>query len=118
MTAAQPLDTAASQTKDHIVHMIDSIAFSSAIDGAPANLHIHWYEVEGGTYSLERVHQYDLHRPKDVQEVQIHTRNTVVGYWRAAGNYQDGLWMFILEDELEKKAEAVDERASPLNARC
>lgn len=74
--AVQTLCTAASQPNDS-THLTDSIAYSAAIDGAAADLHIHWYEAGDETYCLQRIHHYDLNRPEDIKKLRIHAKNIV-----------------------------------------
>ncbi|KAI9748460.1 MAG: hypothetical protein M1835_001783 [Candelina submexicana] len=57
--------------------LIDSVAYSAAIDGAAANLLVHWYDVGDEMYCLKRIHHYDLNRPEDIQKFQLHTKNIV-----------------------------------------
>ena len=114
LLAAHALYTVASQG-NYVADVTDSVAYSAAIDGDAANLHVHWYEVGDGTYYLERIHRYNFDRPDDIQKFQQHTKNIVDwGLGTRLEKIKRALDV-ILEEELEKKQQQMKRHGEPLS---
>ena len=76
LMASKTLQSLASEI-DEPLALTESVAYSIAIDGVVAYLHIHWYDTKEQTYCLQRIRRYNLDLPKDIQNLQMHTRNIV-----------------------------------------
>ena len=114
LLASQTLHSIVSQANNS-ADLIDSVAYSAAIDGAAANLQVHWYDVGDETYYLERIHHYDLNRPEDIQKFQLHTKNIVDwGVSSRLKNIRAALDV-ILTEEMKKKQLQTKRRAEPLS---
>lgn len=114
LLASQTLYTVASQTNDP-ADLTDSVTYSAAIDGAAANLQVHWYEAGDGTYYLERIHHYDLNRPEDIQKFQMHTKNIVDwGFSSRLKKIRIALDV-ILAEEIRKKQLQIKRPGGPLS---
>ena len=114
LLACQILHSTASQANDS-TDLTDSVAYSAAIDGAAANLLVHWYDVGDEMYCLERIHHYDLNRPEDIQKFQLHTKNIVDwGVGSRLKNIRAALDV-ILTAEMKKKQLKIKRRAEPLS---
>ena len=114
LLASQTLDAIASQANDS-ADLTDSVAYSAAIDGAAANLQVHWYDAGDETYYLERIHNYDLNRPEDIQKFQLHTKNIVD--WGVSSRLKKirAALDVILTEEMKKKQLQIKRRAEPLS---
>ncbi|KAI4216526.1 MAG: hypothetical protein LQ351_001015 [Letrouitia transgressa] len=114
LLACQTLLSMASQANDS-TDLTDSVAYSAAIDGAAANLLVHWYDAGDETYCLERIHHYDLNRPEDIQKFQLHTKNIVD--WGAGSRLKKirAALDVILTEEIKKKQLKIKRRAEPLS---
>lgn len=95
--------------------MTDSVAYSAAIDGAAANLLVHWYDAEDQSYRLERIHHYDLNRPEDIQKFQLHTKNIVD--WGLGSRLEQvkAALDSILTEEMKKNQSKIKRRAESLS---
>ena len=114
LLASQTLHSIASQANDS-ADLTDSVAYSAAIDGAAANLQVHWYDAGDETYCLERIHHYDLNRPEDIQKFQLHTKNIVDwGVSSRLKNIRAALDV-ILTEEIKKKQLQIKRPAAPLS---
>ena len=87
-----------------------------AIDGASANLQVHWYDAGDETYCLERIHHYDLNRPQDIQKFHLHTRDIVA--WGVNSRLEEikAALDRILTEEIKKKQEQMKRPAKPLSS--
>ena len=114
LLASQTLYTIASQAHDP-ADLTDCLAYSAAIDGAAANLQVHWYEAGDGTYCLERIHHYDLNRPEDIQKFQMHTKNIVD--WGICSRLKKirAALDVILGEEIKKKQLQIKRPGEPLS---
>ena len=85
------------------------------IDGAAANLQVHWYDAENETYCLERIHHYDLNRPEDIQEFQLHIKNIVDwGINSRLNEIRDALDVILMK-EMKKKQRQMKRSAESLS---
>ena len=114
LLASQTLHSIASQANDS-ADLTDSVAYSAAIDGAAANLQVHWYDAGDETYCLERIHHYDLNRPEDIQKFQLHTKNIV--NWGVSSRLKKirAALDVILTEEMKKKQLQIKRSAEPLS---
>ncbi len=114
LLASQTLHSIASQANDS-ADLTDSVAYSAAIDGAAANLQVHWYDAADETYCLERIHHYDLNRPEDIQKFQLHTKNIVEWGFSSRLTKIRAALDVILTEELRKKQLQIKRPAEPLS---
>lgn len=114
LLASQTLHSIASQANDS-ADPTNSVAYSAAIDGAAANLQVHWYDAGDETYCLERIHHYDLNRPEDIQKFQLHTKNIVD--WGVGSRLEKirAALDVILTEEMRKKQLQKKRPAEPLS---
>ena len=115
LLACQTLHSIASQANDSAEDLTDSVTYSAAIDGAAANLLVHWYDVVDEMYYLERIHHYDLNRPADIQKFHLHTKNIVD--WGVSSRLKKirAALDVILTEETKKKQLKMKRRAEPLS---